>query len=389
MKSITVYPGSANGIAAAPPSMEEALPAILLAAITKTSVRAMGSTGDTVSMFNGLFALGAKFRQQDEVVTFYTVPEKGSAKIACTHKVLVLLLPLCAVLGGEYTFLGEFDRHIISAIESLGIDWSVGEEGVTIETKPQISDIVLDEETFETGVILAMPLMKGAKVLRSGEGKSQELILTMMRDFGIRVSDQDGYAITGQRKTDTNYSYSVGGDYGEAAYLLLAGFLSGEVGVTGLLADSMQSGRRVIEELKGLKLNVQDMNGAVFAKRSRITEEIIDVSAMAEPPVVLVLACFCKGKCVIKNADRLNAQKQEEFYLIAKALQSIGADIIKIGQEYFITGKRKLFGGNVDAHHNRHAAICLAVAGLSSEIGVTLNNAPSMDALVSLGVTIQ
>ena len=54
MKSVTIYPGSANGVVAAPASLAEALPAIVLAAITKTSVRAMGSNPDTICMFNGL-----------------------------------------------------------------------------------------------------------------------------------------------------------------------------------------------------------------------------------------------------------------------------------------------------------------------------------------------
>jgi len=43
MRSVTVYPGGANGVVAAPPSLAEALPAIVLAAITKTSVRGNGS----------------------------------------------------------------------------------------------------------------------------------------------------------------------------------------------------------------------------------------------------------------------------------------------------------------------------------------------------------
>ena len=64
MRNVTIYPSSANGVVAAPASMEEALPAILLAAITKTSVRGAGTSPDTISMFNGLFALGARFRQQ-------------------------------------------------------------------------------------------------------------------------------------------------------------------------------------------------------------------------------------------------------------------------------------------------------------------------------------
>ncbi len=94
MRNTTVYPGSANGVVAAPPSLDEALSAIVLAAITRTSVRGAGSSPDTISMFNGLFAMGAKFRQQEDVVTFYTAPKSGSASIECTHEVLVLLMPL-------------------------------------------------------------------------------------------------------------------------------------------------------------------------------------------------------------------------------------------------------------------------------------------------------
>jgi 5-enolpyruvylshikimate-3-phosphate synthase len=390
MRNITVYPSSAKGVMAAPSSMEEALPAIVLAAITKTSVRGAGSSADTVSIFNGLFALGAKFRQQEDVVTFYKEPQLGDAKIECTHNVLMLLLPLCIVLGGEYTFLGEFDRSIIQRLESLDIDWSVSEQGVTIRTIPRGKDIVIEENDFLNGFLLSLPMMDGAKIIYNGKGKSTELVLEMMRGFGFSIDDSDGgFEIVKHREVNTNFIYSVGGDYGRAAYLLLAGFLAGEVGVTGLLADSMQSKRKVIEQLKELKLDIQEMNGAVFAKKSRIEVESIDISKMAEPIVVLVLACFCKGKCVIKNVDQLSRGSAKEFDTIAKVLQKMGADIIRIGQEYFITGKRKLFGGNVDVHNNQNMAMAMAAVGLVSEIGVTLSKAPSLEAFHSLGVTIQ
>lgn len=211
----------------------------------------------------------------------------------------------------------------------------------------------------------------------------------MMRKFGFVVSEQNGYTIAEQREVDENYIYSVGADYGKAAYLLLTGFLSGEVGVTGLLADSLQPKKSVIDELKGMKLNLHEMNGAVFAKKSRVSDEVIDVSTTAEPPVALVLACFCKGKCVIKNANLLFGKRKEEFDLTAKAMRSIGADIIQIGEEFFITGKKKLFGGNANAHNNQNVALALAAAGLCSEIGVTLSNAPIMSELIGLGVSVQ
>ena len=70
-------------------------------------------------------------------------------------------------------------------------------------------------------------------------------------------------------------------------------------------------------------------------------------------------------------------------------MQSIGADIVQIGEEFFITGKKKLFGGNADAHHSQNVAMALAAAGLCSEIGVALSNAPEMKALSGLGVSVQ
>ncbi|MBT7122504.1 MAG: hypothetical protein HN948_05775, partial [Clostridia bacterium] len=226
MRNTTVYPGSANGVVTAPSSLDEALSAIVLAAITRTSVRGAGSSVDTISMFNGLFAMGAKFRQQEDVVTFYTAPKKGSANIECTHKVLVFLLPLCIALGGEYTFLGEFDSHIIAGLKSLDIDWSVSEKGVTIRSNRQNRDTALEDETFAAGFMLTLPLNESAKLSCSSGKKFAELTVAIMQDFGYRLFDQEGYSIAKHRKVDTNYIYSVGGDYGKSAYLLLAGFLS-------------------------------------------------------------------------------------------------------------------------------------------------------------------
>lgn len=384
---VTVYQGAAEGVVSAPSCTIEVQRALILAAITKAGVRGSGDNDVTKELLNALTKLGARYRREDDVILFYEAPHSCSAVISCSKDNTALLLPLCAAIVGEYTFLGQFDSSFAEAMAKTGVECTVDNTGLKLKGGIDKDEIELVDSEFLDRFLLVLPLLKNTRLNYSGNRRGVDFTLQILKSFGYSISERDGYKLRSDNK-ELNFIYNVGGDYGEAVYLMLLGFAVGEVGVTGLLFDSLQPKRRVIEELKGYKLNVQELYGAVFAKKSRMKAEVIDISQSTEPSAVLLLASLGKGRCVIKNASLLKANIKEEFEAAIIGLKSIGADVMQIGDDIFVGGKSKLFGGTADAKGNKRLSLVFAAAALVSEAGVRIQNCTDISELRLLGISL-
>lgn len=382
---VTVYSGAAEGVVSAPSCTIEAQQALILAAITKTGVRGSGNSDVTKKLLNALTELGARYRIEDDVILFYESPKSCKGVISCSEDTSALLLPLCAVLGGEYTFLGYFDSSFAEAMAKTGVQCTVSSTGLKLKGKINKDEIELVCDDLLAGFVLVLPLIENMKLVYSRKRNGVDFTLQILKSFGFSVSERDGYKLRSYNK-EPDFVYNVGGDYGEAVYLMLPGFAAGEVGITGLLSDSLQPKRIVIEELKGYKLNVQELYGAAFVKKSRMKAEVIDISQSIEPSAVLLLSCLGKGRCVIKNASLLKANIKEEFEAVLNGLKNIGADVMQIGDDVFVDGKSKLFGGTADAKESRHISLVFAAAALVSEAGVRIQNCADISELRMLGI---
>ncbi len=386
MRNVTVYPGKASGIVPAPPSVDEEIRAIILASLTKTSIWQTDSCCETEELFNALFNMGAKFRKQDETITFYSSPQGGTAALKCSRSVFKFILPLCAVLGGEYSFPSEYNCDKVSSLEDMGIECSCSNEGIKLKGRIKPGDIVLKDGSLLDGFLLCLPLMKGA-ALHCSASINAELTLSILKDFGYKIDKRNGFRIEKDRYSDESYVFRAGGDYAMSAYMMLFGFLGGEAGVTGLMAESEQPQKHIIDEFHKLKLNVQEYSGAVFAKKSRASAEVIDISESVEPAAVLTACCFGRGRCVIKNIDGIVEQSKQDFETVFAGLKAIGADIVQIGGDLLVSGKQTVTGGRADARGSKRTSIAFAAAALQSETGVTINRACGLEGLSALGIS--
>lgn len=384
---VTIYPGAAEGVVSAPSCTIEAQRGLILAAITKAGVRGSGNSDVIEELLNALSKLGAKHRHEDDVIVFYEAPKSCSSVISCSKNTAALIIPLCAVLGGEYTFLGQFDSNFAEAMAKTGVECTKENTGLKLKGRLDTEEIEFDEDELLVGFLLVLPLLKNTKLNYSGKRNGVNFTLQILKSFGYGVSERDGYKLRSYNQ-EPDFIYNVGGDYGEAVYLMLPGFAAGEVGITGLLSDSLQPKRRVVEELKGYKINLQELYGAVFAKKSRMKAEVMDITQSIEPSAVLLLACLGKGRCVIKNASLLKANIKEEFEAALTGLKNIGADVMQIGDDIFVGGKGKLFGGTADAKGNKHLSLVFAAGALVSETGVRIQNCADISELRTLGISL-
>jgi 3-phosphoshikimate 1-carboxyvinyltransferase len=91
------------------------------------------------------------------------------------------------------------------------------------------------------------------------------------------------------------------------------------------------------------------------------------VRAIDEIPIIMVAACFAKGKTVIKGIEELRVKETDRVYSMVTNLQKIGADIEAKGKFIIINGGRLLAGARVSSFGDHRTAMSMLVAGLGAK----------------------
>jgi 3-phosphoshikimate 1-carboxyvinyltransferase len=103
-------------------------------------------------------------------------------------------------------------------------------------------------------------------------------------------------------------------------------------------------------------------------------------SLIDELPVIAVLACFARGRTVVRDAAELRVKETDRIQAMADNLTAMGADITATADGWIIEGRGALRGGAaVDSYGDHRIAMSMAVAGLCSREGVTVKNAGCVD----------
>lgn len=202
----------------------------------------------------------------------------------------------------------------------------------------------------------------------------------MLKEFGAVIRSKDNTATILPDPTLTGHRIKVPGDISSAAYFIAAGLLVPNsevviknVGINptrdGLLRVCRQMGANITLE------NVIDHGGEPVAdlvvKHSEligteISGEIIP-TLIDEIPVIAVLACFAKGRTVIKDAVELKVKESNRIDVMVENLRLMGADITATPDGMIINGGKVLHGATVESKFDHRIAMSFAIAGLLAD----------------------
>ena len=154
------------------------------------------------------------------------------------------------------------------------------------------------------------------------------MTIDCLRQHGVVIDKEwDGsYRIAGNQSYRPG-TYTVEGDYSQAAFWLSAGTLGRAVCCTGLRQHSSQ-GDEVIVSL------IRDMGGQIEGKTeltacpSDLVGRVIDVQDCPDlVPVLTVLASCAKGITRIVHAGRVRLKECDRLHAMATELNKIGGDV--------------------------------------------------------------
>lgn len=202
----------------------------------------------------------------------------------------------------------------------------------------------------------------------------------MLSYFGARVKVSGNTAGVEPRPVLTGKKINVPGDISSAAYLIAAALivpgseiLIENVGINPTRAGILKVCSAMGADIKLLNIKKEggESSADILVRHSDLCgTEIggnIIPALIDEIPVIAVLACFAKGKTVIKDAQELRVKESDRIETTVKNLAAMGADVAATEDGMIINGGRPLHGAVIDPKLDHRIAMAFTVAGLMAE----------------------
>lgn len=385
-----------------------------------------GNSNDDLAAIGILKALGCEVLYSEGSLTIhskglFTGTSMEEVTVDCGESGLGIRMftPIIAVSGRPATIIGkgsltsrpmDFFDEILPRL-GVTVASNNGKLPLTVQGPLVPNDITVDgslSSQFLTGLLFAFAAAAQTPMeIRVTNLKSKpyiDLSLKVLSHFGFLISHQDHqvFHVLPYREVQRPdpVHYTVEGDWSGAAFLLVAGALSGEVTVKGLdvfsdqadkaiLTALMDSGARIsieTEQIRAASDNLQQMRPFHF--------NATDCPDLF-PPLV-ALAAYCNGKSVIEGVGRLAHKESDRALTLQQEFGKLGLEITLQDDLMIIDGGKGLIGTDVHSRHDHRIAMACAVAGLAATGKTTIGSADAIgksypaffDHLIALGGSV-
>jgi len=231
-----------------------------------------------------------------------------------------------------------------------------------------------------------------------------DLTLAIMQQFGLRTPiqiDYSTYSFTKESIEESNLlakrNFKIEGDWSGAAFLLVAGALTGSLQIKGLSQQSLQPDKKIIDVLLQAGANLRCDDDSIFVQSAPLHAFTFDATDSPDlfPPLI-ALASFCLGESRISGAERLQFKESNRATALIEEFSKLGVFIREDAGSLVIQGGSAIKGGTVKAHDDHRIAMALAVAALRSNEEIRIVQAESVqksypnffEDLVKLGASV-
>jgi 3-phosphoshikimate 1-carboxyvinyltransferase len=236
---------------------------------------------------------------------------------------------------------------------------------------------------YLTGLLMALSRASESSVVTVSDLKSKPyvgLTIQILRRFGVEIEhDEQITEFRIQPKAMSGIDITVPGDWSGAAFLLVAGALCAETGITvdNLDSESAQADRVILDALKlaGVRLEVQESSVSVWESEIQAFEFDATDCPDLFPPLA-VLAAFANGVCVVKGASRLTHKESNRAKVIQQEFAKANVRIVVRDDEMKIypSAVRR---AEMLSHRDHRIAMAATVMGLAGD-HMTVRNAEAV-----------
>ena len=402
---VTIHPSKVTGTILSPRSKSSMQRACAAALLRKgiTEIHNPGNSNDDLAALDVIQKLGAVSEKRGNIIRIQSQGvQPVSSQVHCGESGLGIRMftPIAALSSRELEITGTGSlvtrpMHFFDEIfPQLGIQIKSNEGKLPLLVQGPLrpANITVDgslSSQFLTGLLMAYSAAGASGVeIRVNDLKSKpyiDLTLSVMRSFGMPVPEVINYErfIFHDRKKDADrdiLKYAVEGDWSGAAFLIVAGAISGDISITGLQPLSVQADKAILQALEaaGGKFVFEEDELHVFC--SPLKAFSFDATECPDlfPPLA-VLASYASGRSVIKGTSRLAHKESNRALTLQEEFGKLGIKITLAGDEMYIDGGTPLSGGHTHSHHDHRIAMAMAVAALGATGPVTVTDAEAIN----------
>lgn len=390
-----IFPSTLRGSVTAPPSKSCAHRALICAALSKerSVIDNISLSGDVMTTLGCIRTLGRPCEVQGSRVIFpeYTVRLYPSGELDCGEsgsalRFMVPVLLLCG--GGRLTGSPRLMERGVAVYEQClggsGIRIVPDGMGITVEGELQAGEYILPgnvSSQYISGLLMTLPLLPGDSALHIlppiESGSYIALTGQMTERFGVstRRAGEYEYHIPGNQ-CFRGGSVTLEGDWSNAAFLIAAKRMGGELDIRGLDNDSIQPDRA---------------GAALFGLPEA------DISACPDMgPVLMAYAAFTGRETHITGTARLRLKESDRAAAMVAELRKFGIEL-RVGENEITVcpGTLREPCEPLDCHNDHRVAMALSLLCLRT--GGVLRGAECVgkswpeyfDVLMGLGADIE
>ena len=278
-------------------------------------------------------------------------------------------------------------RRVISPLERMGAKISGRENGQF----PPLSIIGSSLKGIDYSLPIASAQVKSCLLLAAlyARGttsitepyRSRDHTERMLRFLGVNLEIDSLTVKVEGGVSPVGKEISVPGDLSAAAYFIAGAVLLNKSEVKILNVGLNPTRRGFIDVLLQMGADIRVLNlreecgeelGDIEIKGGATLEGILIRGEMIprmidEIPILAVVACFARGKTVIKDAAELRVKETDRIKAIAAELCKMGAQIEEKRDGIIIEGTGRLKGCQCQSYKDHRIAMALIIAGLAAE----------------------
>ena len=399
--NVSIHPSPVSGKLKAPPSkssMQRACAAALITPET-TIIDNFGNSNDEKAALDIISRLGATVNKltnelvitSNDFIFRSPLAEKKNVILNVGESGLSMRMfaPIAGLFNFDIVFTGEgsilkrpmnfFDE--ILPLLNVEVHSNNGKLPVTLRGPLQPKNITVDgslSSQFLTGLLFAFAKACTAPVSITVKNLSSrpyiDLTVSVLKHFGFHIENKnyEVFTVTPRKALPSSgVKYTVEGDWSNAAFLLVAGAIAGEITLSGADMNSSQGDKDIMKALYDSGAEVVLKKNEIFVKKRKLTAFQFDATHCPDlfPPLV-ALASYCNGNTSIKGVSRLLHKESNRAIALRDEFKKMNVEIELNGDLMIIHGGGVVKGATVASHNDHRIAMATAVAGLSAK-GIT------------------
>lgn len=405
---ITITPSSVLGKLKVPPSKSSMQRACAAALITPgtTIIDNFGNSNDEKAALDIISKLGATINKvsnklavtSNDYIFRSQFPEKNVIlDVGESGLSMRMFAPIAGLFNYDITFRGEgsilkrpmnFFDEILPALD-VEVNSNHGKLPVTLRGPLHPKNITVDgslSSQFLTGLLFAFAKVCTQPVSITVKNLSSrpyiDLTIAVLKTFGFKIDNQN-YEIFNifPREPLPSHSikYTVEGDWSNAAFLLVAGALTGQIALTGADLNSCQGDKNIMEALYDCGAEVTVEKKEIIVKKSELVAFDFDATHCPDlfPPLV-ALAAYCKGTTTIKGVNRLLHKESNRAIALRDEFKKMNVEIELNGDLMAIKGSQQVKGATLSSHNDHRIAMATAVAALGAKGNTVIHEAEAI-----------